>query len=99
MRYRLHDKKVYSLSPSGRPVGRTRDSVLETPNRRLIATYAGAEYVAEREGSELRVYLVGESDDIAALGSTTDHNLTLPQRLRNLNQRHREFYGKKGAAA
>jgi hypothetical protein len=74
------------------PAIRTRD---EDKNRRLVATFPGENYVAEREGGELRIYLIGDADDLAPLvaGSTRDSGRTEPQRLRALNDYYRRFYG------
>ena len=84
MRYRSH----------GPSMKITRDEDLHQ-NKRLIATFPGQQYVAEREDGELRIYLVGEADDLARIAATTDRSISMPSRLAALNRRNADFYGAK----
>jgi len=73
---------------------RTRDVAEKT----LIAVYSGPEYVAEREGDELRIYSIGQ-DGVAGVktgDSVVNDALSQVRKLRNefasLNQAASSFW-------
>ncbi len=59
-----------------------RDDVL---SKRRVATFSGPEYVAEVQGSELRVY----ADDLTGRRDSGE----APADLQAINERNRQFYG------
>ncbi len=81
-RYRSHDAPMPLRAATGR----------DAASKTLVATFPGAQYVAEREGSELRVYAVTDDGRLGTVVS--DAAASHPSRLAALNRRFREIYGR-----
>ena len=77
----------------------TRDQAVKT----LVATFAGNQYVAERDGENLQIYLITADGDLGSLRmdvSSPSFDSRAPRRqagLAALNRRNAEFYGSSGS--
>jgi cupin superfamily acireductone dioxygenase involved in methionine salvage len=74
----------------------------ETPARKtLIATFAGEHFVAERDGGELRIYVIGNGEfggvEVGDRARAADQNLSDAERIKAQQRLNDEFYRKPAA--